>query len=562
VAERFGRYELLALLGRGGMGEIFRAHDTEIGRDVALKRLPGLLAADPEFTARFLRECRILTRLEHPHIVPIHNFGDIDGTLFIDMRLLRGRDLSQLLKDRGPLPPARAVEIVAQVASALDAAHAAGVMHRDVKPSNIMLLDGGRDGEPFAYLVDFGIAVDGGRTEITRDARVVGSVPYLPPERIDGQPAERRSDVYSLACVLYEALTARAPFGQDNPTAVLYAHAHHPPPRPSAVVPAVPAALDAVVARGMAKAPDQRYQTAGELAADARRALGAGAAPATTVLPGSPYRQQPHAATTPLEGGGNRRRSRRRVFAVAVALAVALIAAGSVVLALQLTGGSASPHAGSDTSASQSAPSTPVSGTSSLSTSSTSSAAAALSPGTCVLASLAPASCDAQHAYEIYATGSQCTFDALLNYLGGVPGTDTLLPQIQGRAVSVGATSYCVLQGPAAQGSGSARDVLDSSAGDAWRRCVDALRQATVACNAEHTAEYVYSASTATASVNCTDKASAYMNHAFADFASDLSVQKATSGTSIACVVSVRGGDVLTGSVRRLGTGALPLQPR
>jgi serine/threonine-protein kinase len=276
----FGPYTIEELLGRGGMGEVYRAFDTETDREVALKVLPPHLAGDPEYTERFRRECRAAARLRDPHVVPIHRFGEIDGRLYLDMRLVEGSDLGTRLAEHGPLPAATAVSVVSQIASALDAAHAEGMVHRDVKPSNILLAGPVTAESVFAYLFDFGIAgftgtSDGGE-QLTRSGTVPGSVAYLAPERFRGVPADPRVDVYALACVLHQALTARAPFSGDLPT-LMHAHLHLPVPLIGRAD--VPAGLDDVVARGMAKDPVHRYPTAGALAAAARAAVGSGPVP-------------------------------------------------------------------------------------------------------------------------------------------------------------------------------------------------------------------------------------------------------------------------------------------
>ncbi|MGD9530180.1 MAG: serine/threonine-protein kinase, partial [Pseudonocardia sp.] len=280
AGETFGPYRLQALLGRGGMGEVHRAFDGTHQRVVALKLLPGHLSADPDFRARFRREAEIAATLRDPHVIPIHRFGEIDGRLFLDMRLVDGEDLGSVVA-RGPLPPQRAVAIVEQVASALDAAHADGLVHRDVKPSNVLLT--GRD---FAYLVDFGVAraVDGAGSSLTGTGATVGTLDYMAPERFAGGAVDRRVDVYALACVLHELLTGRRPYRATEPAALLHAHMNAPPPAPSAVHPGL-AAFDAVIARGMAKDPARRYPSAGELAAAAARALTVAPAPPTVHVP-------------------------------------------------------------------------------------------------------------------------------------------------------------------------------------------------------------------------------------------------------------------------------------
>ena len=213
VEVRFGPYRLEALIGRGGMGEVYRAVDTSRDRVVALRRLSPHLAGDLEFQARFRRESRLAARLREPHIIPIHDFGEIDGQLFIDMRLVEGIDLAGLLAAQGFLPAARAVPIVAQVASALDAAHAERLVHRDVKPSNVLISGADRQ-QDYVYLVDFGIAraaFGSGATALTGTGAMVGTLDYIAPERFRGH-GDQRVDVYALGCVLYELLTGCKPF--------------------------------------------------------------------------------------------------------------------------------------------------------------------------------------------------------------------------------------------------------------------------------------------------------------------------------------------------------------
>lgn len=267
VGTRFGKYELIALLGQGGMGEVYEARDTEKGRIVALKILLEQFAQDPGYRSRFTREANAAASLQEPHVVPIHDWGEIDGNLFIDMRLVRGTDL-RTLTERGPLDPQRAVHILSQVASALDAAHAEGLVHRDVKPENIVVA-----ADDFAHLLDFGIAEKAGDTRLTQAGMTIGSWAYMAPERLNGDRITAAADIYSLACMLYETLTGGRPFAIDSMQQVVNAHLNTPPPRASAANPRVPPALDAVIARGMAKEPDDRYGSAGALARAAQRAL-------------------------------------------------------------------------------------------------------------------------------------------------------------------------------------------------------------------------------------------------------------------------------------------------
>ncbi|MGE3287840.1 MAG: protein kinase, partial [Pseudonocardia sp.] len=282
----FGPYQLMSLLGRGGMGDVWRAFDTRRGREVALKVLPPGIAGHPDLSRRFRREAELAARISAPHVVPIHDWGDIDGRLFIDMALIRGDDLETLLR-AGPLTPDRAVDVVGQTAQALDAAHDAGLLHRDVKPSNVVVTRSGDD--DFVYLIDFGIAHLVDATKSATGA-LTGTLAYMAPERFDGA-GDRRSDVYSLAAVLCEALTGRAPFvpptGAYPLAYFLQAHSSSPPPRPSDRDPHLPHGLDDVVCRGLAKAPSDRFATAGALAAAARAALQLAPAPPRPV-PSSP----------------------------------------------------------------------------------------------------------------------------------------------------------------------------------------------------------------------------------------------------------------------------------
>lgn len=272
VGSRFGPYLLKRLVGSGGMGSVFEAEDTTLQRSVALKLISQTYAQDPEYRERLQREARIAGRLQDPHVVPIHSAGEIDGQLYVDMRLINGIDLDTTLKRTGRLAPARAVAIVSQIAAALDDAHGHGVLHRDVKPGNILLTS-----NDFAYLVDFGIANAAAESKLTQLGDVLGTWTYMSPERFsgNGDDVTSKADVYALACVLYEALTGTPPFSGDR-VSVIGAHLTQPPPRPS-LNGRLPSALDDVIARGMAKRPEQRYTTAGDLAAAAEAAIGSGA---------------------------------------------------------------------------------------------------------------------------------------------------------------------------------------------------------------------------------------------------------------------------------------------
>ncbi|WP_433592822.1 serine/threonine-protein kinase [Nocardia sp. CA-145437] len=263
----FGHYRLRRLLGEGGMGQVYEAFDTRSDRIVALKVLPPHSAADREFRERFRRESRAAAGLNDPHVIPIHQYGEIDGRMYLDMRLVQGQGVDTVLAQRGSMPPALAVSVVGQVAAALTAAHANGLVHRDVKPSNMLLC-----ADDFVYLIDFGIARSAAEAGLTSTGAAIGTFAYMSPERLAGV-ADIRSDVYALACVLHECLTGSQPFPGASLEQQITAHLTSPPPRPSVVRPDVPAAFDDVIARGMSKDPAQRYQTAAELATAARNAL-------------------------------------------------------------------------------------------------------------------------------------------------------------------------------------------------------------------------------------------------------------------------------------------------
>jgi serine/threonine kinase PknH len=269
VGGTFGKYEISRLLGKGGMGEVYEAYDTDKGRTVALKILTDQYAQDETFRSRFLRESRAAAVLQEPHVIPIHDWGEIDDILYIDMRLVQGETLHDMLK-KGPLEPERATDIVRQIAAALDAAHTQGLIHRDVKPQNIIVTP-----DDFAYLVDFGIAQVKGDTHLTVAGYQVGSFDYMAPERFGDEEATPAVDVYSLACVLYEALTGAKPFPVRSAEQAIGAHLSSPPPRPSAVNSHTLASFDDIIARGMAKHPDDRYGSAGALGRAAKRALSA-----------------------------------------------------------------------------------------------------------------------------------------------------------------------------------------------------------------------------------------------------------------------------------------------
>ncbi|WP_067806942.1 serine/threonine-protein kinase [Nocardia beijingensis] len=347
VGSRFGPYRLDRLIGRGGMGEVFAAYDTVKDRVIALKVLPERLHDDPVFRERFRRESHVAARLQEPHIIPIHDYGEIDGRLYIDMRLVRGDSLRALLKAQGPLEPERAVAIVRQVAAALDAAHADGLVHRDIKPDNILLTPDG-----FAYLVDFGIAQSATGDSLTGTGSAIGSFHYMAPERFHSRTVTPAADIYALTCVLYECLTGSRPYPRDTEAQIISAHLFEPPPQPHAHRPGLPARLDDVVARGMAKDPQARYGTAGELGAAAQAAVVAGRVtgpsepPAAAEAPtGAGPQDRP---TAPGRGHRLRLPRGRRLLRVLALLCVVLLAVAIGFLGWELirpTTGTAVPDA-------------------------------------------------------------------------------------------------------------------------------------------------------------------------------------------------------------------------
>lgn len=269
-ATPFGHYRLQKLIGQGGMGEVYQAYDTKTDRVVALKVLPHHMAQDETFQARFRRESQAAAGINDPHVVPIHGYGEIDGRLYLDMRLIEGSNLGTMLQEtEKPLGAAFAVTVVEQVANGLDAAHRLGLIHRDIKPSNILIT--GRD---FVYLIDFGLARTAGEKGLTTAGSTLGTLAYMAPERFEGGEVDARSDIYALTCVLYECLTGSRPYPADSLEQQIAGHMVSPIPRPSDIDPRL-AAFDEVIAKGMAKKPAKRYQSATELAQAAKRALNA-----------------------------------------------------------------------------------------------------------------------------------------------------------------------------------------------------------------------------------------------------------------------------------------------
>jgi hypothetical protein len=256
--DEFAGCRIEAVAGRGGMGVVYRATELSLGRPVALKLLAPERAGDREFRERFQRESRMAASIDHPNVIPVYAAGEHDGSLYLVMRYVGGTDLHHLLREQGRLEPARAAELVAQLASALDAAHAAGLVHRDVKPANVLLAG------DHAYLSDFGLTrLAGSDTSLTSSGQWIGTVEYCSPEQLRGGRTDARADVYSLGCVLFAALTGGPPFAQGTVTATMLAHLNDPPPMPSQR--GAPREFDRVIARALAKRPDDRYPSTGDL---------------------------------------------------------------------------------------------------------------------------------------------------------------------------------------------------------------------------------------------------------------------------------------------------------
>jgi hypothetical protein len=341
--ERLGAYRIEREIGRGGMGIVYLALDTRLQRHVALKLIAAELAADAGFRARFEREAHIAATLEHPHIVPVYEAGQLDGRLYIAMRHVAGADLGAVIRAEGPLLPRRVARLVTQLAGALDAAHRAGMVHRDVKPANVLLAGHGDD--EHAFLTDFGLTRDAGsQGGVTRTGEWMGTVDYASPEQIRGLDLDARSDVYALGCVVFHALTGRPPY-VGTPAAKLFGHVSGDVPAIRVVRPDVGGAIDAVVRRALAKDPAGRFPSSGDLARFLAAAVG-GAEAVTTRLPLdealAPTVRLADAAPVP----GPARHPWRRRLGIAVA-AASLVAAGAAAV---VAAGQFAPSKGPDRS--------------------------------------------------------------------------------------------------------------------------------------------------------------------------------------------------------------------
>jgi hypothetical protein len=275
-----GGCRIEAEIGRGSMGVVYRATDLRLGRVVAIKVIAPELARDAGFRERFEQESQIAASIEHPNVVPVYRSDEEYGELYITMRHVEGTDLRTLLFRDGPLHPRRAAQIIVQIGAALDAAHALGLVHRDVKPGNVMVAQ--LHGRDHAYLTDFGLTKKlASGAGLTRTGEWVGTVDYVAPEQIEGRAVDARADVYALGCILYQSLTGRVPYDRESDVAKMYAHLNEPPPAVTQICPGVPVEFNAVVARAMAKRPADRYGSAGELAAAALDAAERGVIPRT-----------------------------------------------------------------------------------------------------------------------------------------------------------------------------------------------------------------------------------------------------------------------------------------
>jgi serine/threonine protein kinase len=280
----FGQYEIYGVAGRGGMGVVYRARQLRLERDVALKVISQEIAGGPDFRERFARESRLAAAIDHPHVVSVYDAGEDDGELYIAMQWIEGSDLRMLLDEGGELPPRRAVTIAAQIADALEAAHRKGLVHRDVKPGNILVRRIG--GHDHAYLTDFGVARPlEAASSLTRTGQVLGTAGYLAPEQIRGETGDHRCDIYALGCVLFEMLTGEQPFTAENEMALRWAHASDPRPAPSECRPELGERFDAVVIQAMAIDPAERFQSGADLAKALEASARGGHTPPNGTLP-------------------------------------------------------------------------------------------------------------------------------------------------------------------------------------------------------------------------------------------------------------------------------------
>jgi hypothetical protein len=342
IGSEFADHRIDAMAGRGGMGVVYRATDLLLERTVALKLIAPDRAQDEGFRERFKRESKLAASIRHPNVITIYRTGEEAGLLYITMEFIGGTDLRELLAQRGRLEPRLAAAHIAQVAAALDAAHASGLVHRDVKPANVLIANDGA-ADPHVYLTDFGVAKRASSASgVTDSGMIVGTLDYIAPEQLHGGPLDARADIYALGCMTYEAITGRVPYPRETHVAKIWAHMNEPPPSVLAAAPDVPAPFDDIVRRAMAKDPNDRYPSAGDLgraalaAARGQRstvaertvAVGDAAARPTKVA-------QVHSAPTvaPEPARPRRRHTRAALLAGVAALALGLVVAVVLVLA-------------------------------------------------------------------------------------------------------------------------------------------------------------------------------------------------------------------------------------
>ena len=359
IGDEFAGYRLVSLLGHGGMSIVYRAEHIALERTVALKLLSPRLSDDEDFRERFQRESKVAASLEHPNIIPIYEAGGENGVFYIAMRYVDGADLKTRLKESGQLEAQQVVSFVAQVAAALEAAHARGLIHRDVKPANILIAPGaGLEGSDHVYLSDFGVAKNTGAAGLTKTGLFVGTAEYASPEQIEGKELDGRADIYSLGCVTYEALTGAPTYEKESEVAMMYAHLLEPPPKLSERRPDLGFPVDEVIAKAVAKSRDDRYARPSEFALALRQAVGANApvgpetilAGSALTAPAAPAEKPAEPEPTPTEpeptpqptAAAAAGASNRRKLIVGGGILAVIVAAGVLIPLLALSGGKSS----------------------------------------------------------------------------------------------------------------------------------------------------------------------------------------------------------------------------
>ena len=562
IGSTVGGYRVEQKLGEGGMGAVYRARHRSLPKDVALKILWPSYLRIPQFRERFEQEAAVLSRLEHPNVVAVLDRGEDDDLLWIAMQFVDGVDLHTALAQRGPFPPEQAVAIVAEVGRALDHAHERGLLHRDVKPANILLKRGSEE----AMLTDFGIAKDVAvASPLTQAGQVLGTFAYSAPEQLNGWPMDGRADVYSLGTVLFELLSGRPAFPQQDQLQLMAAVSLGDVPDLRTVRADVPPELAAVVTRALSLVSALRFSFGAVLADAARTALlPRPAAPPTVVRERQPSPDDAPTAERPLPPPGQTRPGpppalpaaapRRRRTPLWLAAAAAVVVA-AIVVAVVLSNGNGS-GTGDGGGGNQAATDTTSAGAPAGSTAPDNGGSAALAVGDCVDGNGAKAPCDAAHAAEVYSDG-ECTTAALVGYLGGTPGDDPLTSLLTLGTADVPGGAVCTVTAPA-QTQASSQGVLAASAGAVWRRCTD-VRGVDVLCTKPHTTEVVFDRSEAadqSAPLNCQARASAFIGKPYDQVSNDLD----SKDDSTRCLLTVRGDNVLTDSLHGLKSSALPIQ--